>query len=173
MFGPLRHILDRTITTGRLTLVDADGRRFGCGEHSGPAIVARIADKRTEWELAFHPALTLGEAYMDGRLIIEQGTIYDFIELLAANAESAAWPRWLAAVDCLRFLTRRWEHVNPRSRARRNVEHHYDLESSLYNLFFDLDRQYSCAYFEHDAMSLDAAQPRSATSPQSSSSKAA
>jgi cyclopropane-fatty-acyl-phospholipid synthase len=158
MFGPLRHILDRTIATGQLNLVDVDGLNYGFGDQRGPPIVARIADKRTEWEIALHPTLTLGEAYMDGRLTIEQGTIYDFVELLAANAENATWPRWLAAVDRLRFLTRRLGQVNPRSRARRNVAHHYDLEGSLYDLFLDQDRQYSCAYFEHDAMSLDEAQ---------------
>jgi cyclopropane-fatty-acyl-phospholipid synthase len=158
MFRPLRHLLDRTIATGHLNLIDVDGRNHGFGDQSGPPIVARIADKWTEWEIALHPTLTLGEAYMDGRLTIEQGTIYDFVELLAANAENTTWPRWLAAVDRLRFLTRRLGHVNPRSRARRNVEHHYDLEGSLYDLFLDQDRQYSCAYFEHDAMSLDEAQ---------------
>jgi cyclopropane-fatty-acyl-phospholipid synthase len=158
MFRPLCHLLDRTIATGHLNLIDVDGRNHGFGDQSGPPIVARIADKWTEWEIALHPTLTLGEAYMDGRLTIEQGTIYDFVELLAANAENTTWPRWLAAVDRLRFLTRRLGHVNPRSRARRNVEHHYDLEGSLYDLFLDQDRQYSCAYFEHDAMSLDEAQ---------------
>lgn len=158
MFGPLRHILDQTIATGHLNLIDADGRNYGFGDHSGFPIVARITDKQTEWELALHPTLALGEAYMNGGLTFDQGTIYDFIELLCANAQNTTWPRWLAAVDGLRFLTRRLRQYNPRSRARRNVEHHYDLDTGLYDLFLDQDRQYSCAYFEHNAMSLDEAQ---------------
>ena len=45
-----------------------------------------------------------------------------------------------------------------RSRARRNVAHHYDLDERLYSLFLDSDRQYSCAYFEQPDQSLDDAQ---------------
>jgi hypothetical protein len=45
-----------------------------------------------------------------------------------------------------------------RGRARRNVAHHYDLDSRLYSLFLDSDRQYSCAYFENPQDSLDDAQ---------------
>jgi cyclopropane-fatty-acyl-phospholipid synthase len=40
----------------------------------------------------------------------------------------------------------------------RNVEHHYDLDGHLYELFLDSDRQYSCAYFEQEGMSLEEAQ---------------
>ena len=40
------------------------------------------------------------------------------------------------------------QQFNPRTRARRNVAHHYDLDGRLYSLFLDADRQYSCAYFE-------------------------
>jgi cyclopropane-fatty-acyl-phospholipid synthase len=58
----------------------------------------------------------------------------------------------------LRFLTRRLRQLNLRSRARRNVAHHYDLDGRLYSLFLDADRQYSCAYFETPDQSLDDAQ---------------
>jgi cyclopropane-fatty-acyl-phospholipid synthase len=43
-------------------------------------------------------------------------------------------------------------------RARRNVAHHYDLDRRLYKLFLDDDMQYSCAYFENGAATLDDAQ---------------
>jgi cyclopropane-fatty-acyl-phospholipid synthase len=158
MFRPLRYILDRTITSGRLNLIDAGGRNHGFGDDNGVPVVVRIADRRTEWHLALNPTLAIGEAYMEGRLILEQGTIYDFFELLAANLENKTWPRWMRAAERLRFLTRRLRQFNPRSRAKRNVAHHYDLDGQLYDLFLDEDRQYSCAYFEEAAMSLDQAQ---------------
>jgi cyclopropane-fatty-acyl-phospholipid synthase len=158
MFRPLRHILERTVTTGHLRLVDADGRAYGFGDHGGKPVIARIADKRTEWQLALNPPLAIGESYMNGRLILEQGTIYDFLELLLANVATERWPRWLQALDRLFYITRRLQHYNPVGRARRNVAHHYDIDGSLYDLFLDKDRQYSCAYFEHDDMSLDEAQ---------------
>jgi len=57
-----------------------------------------------------------------------------------------------------RYLYRRFDQFNPRSRSRRNVAHHYDLDGRLYSLFLDADRQYSCAYFEKPDQSLDDAQ---------------
>jgi cyclopropane-fatty-acyl-phospholipid synthase len=96
MFRPLRHIFDRTIRIGHLTLIDADGRNYSFGDRSGDPVVARITDKRTERQIALNPALAVGEAYMDGRLIIEQGTIYDFLEVILANL-----------LEDVRFVTRR------------------------------------------------------------------
>src|SRR5207253_5472405 len=58
----------------------------------------------------------------------------------------------------LRYIQRRLQQLNRRPRARRNVAHHYDLDSRLYALFLDADRQYSCAYFETRDQSLDDAQ---------------
>ncbi len=158
MFRPLRQVLDQTITTGYLRLVDADGLAHGFGDRDDPAVVARITDRRTERRLFFNPALALGEAYMDGRLVFEQGTVYDFLELLLSNLDYGSWPRLARLHVALRFIQRSLRQYNPVPRAKRNVAHHYDLDSRLYDLFLDRDRQYSCAYFEHDAMSLEEAQ---------------
>ncbi|MGH6865058.1 MAG: class I SAM-dependent methyltransferase [Methyloceanibacter sp.] len=158
MFRPLRYILELTLKSGHLNLIDCRGRSFGFGDNSGPPIMVRIADRRTERRLALNPALSIGEAYMDGRLVLEQGTIYDFLDLLASNIARARSPRWLRFIDQARFLTQQFQHFNPISRAKRNVAHHYDIDGSLYHLFLDSDRQYSCAYFEHKGMSLDDAQ---------------
>jgi cyclopropane-fatty-acyl-phospholipid synthase len=48
--------------------------------------------------------------------------------------------------------------ANSLARARANVAHHYDLDSRLYDLFLDGDRQYSCAYFTAPGESLETAQ---------------
>ena len=158
MFRPLRHALDQVVTTGYLRLIDAKGRAFAFGDLSGAPVVARIADARTERRLFFNPALALGEAYMDGSLVMERGTIYDFLDLLLSNLDYAHWPRWARSVETFRFAGRWLRQFNPQPRARRNVEHHYDLDSGLYELFLDSDRQYSCAYFEQEGMSLEEAQ---------------
>lgn len=158
MLRPLRYLLDRIVMTGHLSLIDADGRAYRFGDHGGAPVVASIVDKRTEWRLALNPSLAVGEAYMDGRLLMERGTIYDLLDLILSNLAHRPWPRWLRLVDSLRFANRRLQQYNPVGRARRNVAHHYDLDGSLYDLFLDQDRQYSCAYFEQEGMSLDAAQ---------------
>ena len=158
MFRPLRHALDRIVTTGYLRLTDAQGCAHAFGDQSGTPVVARIMDRRTERLLFVNPTLALGEAYMDGRLVMERGTIYDFLELVLGNLDYAHWPRWVKGLETLRFAGRWLRQLNPEPRAKRNVEHHYDLDSGLYELFLDSDRQYSCAYFEQDGMSLDEAQ---------------
>jgi cyclopropane-fatty-acyl-phospholipid synthase len=158
MFRPLRYILGRTVETGHLRLIDADGCAHEFGDHSGPPVAARITDKRTEWQLALNAPLAVGEAYMNGRLVLERGTIYDFLELLLTNVTGQRWPRWFQAMDRMLFVTRRLQHYNPVRRAKRNIAHHYDIDGSLYDLFLDSDRQYSCAYFEHEGASLEAAQ---------------
>jgi cyclopropane fatty-acyl-phospholipid synthase-like methyltransferase len=50
------------------------------------------------------------------------------------------------------------QQVNSGERARRNIVALYDLSDVLYLNFLDEDRQYSCAYFPTEEMSLEDAQ---------------
>jgi len=147
----------RIIHEGTLTLVDPAGRResFGRGE---PRATVRLTDRRTELHLLVNPKMAIGEAYMDGRLIVEEGTLYDFLLICGRNVahlEQLAGVRW---VEDVRRLLRPLQTYNPASRARKNVAHHYDLSGDLYDLFLDTDRQYSCAYFTSAQDSLEDAQ---------------
>ena len=56
------------------------------------------------------------------------------------------------------MLARKAQQSNRLGEAQRNVAHHYDLSGELYDLFLDADRQYSCAWFPRDGMSLEEAQ---------------
>jgi cyclopropane-fatty-acyl-phospholipid synthase len=47
---------------------------------------------------------------------------------------------------------------NPVGVARARVAHHYDLPDTLYGLFLDADRQYSCAYYRSPDDTLERAQ---------------
>src|SRR5437667_8951405 len=95
---------------------------------------------------------------MDGRLTIEEGSLYEFIEILVSSdvAQAGALPMRLG--QAAGRLVRRLHQYNPVPRARRNVAHHYDLSDQLYELFLDRDRQYSCAYFRTPDDGLDTAQ---------------
>ncbi len=139
---------------GNLTLVSAEGRRRSFGDGTGPPVCVRVPALRTQAALALNPALALGEAYMNGKLVIEEGTLYEFLDLLAQNLDAPRGP--------LRSLTERIarlrKQTNRMGRAQRNVAHHYDLSPAFYDLFLDSDRQYSCAYFRHPDDSLERAQ---------------
>ncbi|HEY8440432.1 MAG TPA: cyclopropane-fatty-acyl-phospholipid synthase family protein, partial [Xanthobacteraceae bacterium] len=113
---------------------------------------------RAELGLLLDPELRLGEAYMDGEIIIEHGSIADALAILLGQEHSSSLPAWANPWRLGRLLARRMHQFNPRWRARRNVAHHYDLNTQLYGYFLDSDRQYSCAYFERPGQSLDDAQ---------------
>lgn len=146
------------IKIGNLSIIYPSGRRASFGNGTGMPIVLRVTDTRTLWSLVSNPELTFGEAFMDGRLVLEEGGIYDLLELVFSNTSvysltgPAKFSRWLTG------LRRRIHQHNPVGRAKDNVAHHYDLDGSLYRLFLDSDSQYSCAYFESADCSLEEAQ---------------
>ncbi|HYD86758.1 MAG TPA: cyclopropane-fatty-acyl-phospholipid synthase family protein [Vitreimonas sp.] len=146
-------LLRSFILDGALVVRGPDDRTHAVGgvsEADSPLIV-RIHDRATLWRLARNPGLEAGEAYMDGRLTIERGTLYDFLAVATRNLQHIAAQK-------RRWIVRSAKHGNPKPRARRNVAHHYDLSRELFRLFLDEDLQYSCAYFARPDMSLEEAQ---------------
>lgn len=155
----LRSFLSRIIRKGTLTVVTPDGRSSTFGS-AGPSAAIRITDWAVVRRLAVNPDLAAGEAYMDGTLIIENGGLHDFLDLCLSNLGRGAG-YWLRQVqDRCRRLGRRFAQYNPAQKARANVAHHYDLSDTLYELFLDADRQYSCAYFTSASDTLETAQKR-------------
>jgi cyclopropane-fatty-acyl-phospholipid synthase len=147
-------LLRSVVRTGSLRLIDAAGRIHMVGDGTPPRATVRLRSRRAAYALALNPGLAIGEAYMDGRLGVEQGTVYDFLEVLARNYSPGGHP-WLSLLE---RLGRGPKQRNPVGRARRNVAHHYDLSGALYELFLDRDLQYSCAYFTSPGDTLEAAQ---------------
>jgi cyclopropane-fatty-acyl-phospholipid synthase len=148
--------LRRFIRRGSFTVTTARGRTSTFGDGTGRPVAVRFANSAAQRAVLLDPELKLGEAYMDGTLIVEQGSIAEVLALLLQQ-ESLGAPNW-ALPRSLRYLFRRLQQLNLRSRARNNVAHHYDLDGGLYSLFLDGDQQYSCAYFERPEQSLDDAQ---------------
>src|SRR5262252_4753163 len=154
----LRHFFQRIITVGRLRVVDARGRSHAFEGSSGASVAIRLRDPALHWKLLVRPRLYLPEAYVDGTLTIEDGSLYDLIDLLAANIECLPEGILGRLLNGTVAPLRRLHQYNPVSRARQNVSHHYDLSDRLYELFLDRDRQYSCAYFYDSSDDLDTAQ---------------
>ncbi|HWW24770.1 MAG TPA: cyclopropane-fatty-acyl-phospholipid synthase family protein, partial [Caulobacter sp.] len=146
------------VRRGALTLILPSGQRLAFGDGMGAPIVARLTDAAAVRALLLDPDLRTGELFTDGRLVIEQGTIYDFLSLVLDNDGEANPSPVVQAFDRLRTATQLWRQRNDPGRARRNVAHHYDLGDAFYALFLDPDWQYSCAYFEHPGQGLADAQ---------------
>jgi cyclopropane-fatty-acyl-phospholipid synthase len=154
----LGEIAKRVVRWGRLSIIDADGRRHEIGGDDGPRATIRVRDRRLHWRLALNPYLYLGEAYMDGTLTVEEGSLYEFMDICAANSLHAEGSPLGRAIHFGEGLLRHLHQYNPVRRAQANVAHHYDLSDRLYDLFLDRDRQYSCAYFTHPHGDLEQAQ---------------
>ena len=73
----------RCIKRGSLLIHFASGGSRSFGDGSGTAIEIRFADGAAERRVAFDPALALGEMYIEGRLIVEQGSVYDLMSLIS------------------------------------------------------------------------------------------
>ncbi len=104
------------------------------------------------------PPLKLGELYMDGRILIEHGDIYEFLALIKDNTLSEGLTFGMIWRGIARVLVSHFRNRVPINHNRRNVAHHYDLDEKLFSLFLDEDWQYSCAYFNPPGISLDEAQ---------------
>ncbi len=154
----LSALFKRIVTVGRLRVIDPQGRTLEFSGEPGPNSTVRIHDDATARAIALNARLALGEAFMEGRLTVEDGDIYSFLEFCAHNEVRLSPSSWLTIVYQLERLLRRFQQFNPVGKARDNVAHHYDLSGRLYELFLDSDRQYSCAYFRTNNDTLEAAQ---------------
>jgi cyclopropane-fatty-acyl-phospholipid synthase len=154
----LARLFERIVTKGRLRVVDAYGRLHDFAGAPGPSAAIRLGDPALHRKLIVRPNLYLPEAYVDGSLTIEEGSLYELIDLLQLNLDALpnGMLSWL--LNGSHTLLRRFQQYNPLFRARRNVAHHYDLSDQLYELFLDRDRQYSCAYFRGEDEDLEQAQ---------------
>ena len=154
----LAALAQRIVGWGRLAIIDAHGRQHRIDSEDGPDVVVRLHHSSLHRRLITNPQLAIGEAYMDGSLTIEKGSLYDFLEICALA--ELTWCRQPVGrrLYALRRLVRGLHQYNPAKRAQAHVAHHYDLSDELYDLFLDVDRQYSCAYFRGDPDDLDQAQ---------------
>jgi cyclopropane-fatty-acyl-phospholipid synthase len=154
----LRVALQRLVRAGNLRVTTAGGSTFTFGDGTGTPVAIRFTTPAAERAILLDPELRFGEAYMDGGVVVEQGSIADVLALALGQDHEGKPPTWARPQWWLRYLRRRLGQFNRQPRARRNVAHHYDLDGRLYALFLDADRQYSCAYFENPEQSLDDAQ---------------
>src|SRR4030095_7679025 len=100
---------------GSLSITTARGSHFHCGDGSGVPLKVRFLTERAAPRLVLDPELAFGELYMDGDLLIEQGSIADLIALLFDQPEAAA-PYWAKPPAAVRRLVRHVRAFHPRPR---------------------------------------------------------
>ncbi|HLS19104.1 MAG TPA: class I SAM-dependent methyltransferase, partial [Paracoccaceae bacterium] len=144
----LPRIFQNAVKSGMLELRGPDGYtgHFG-GEEPGPEVAIRITDPSLDWKIPLHPELRGAEAIMDGDVLIEEGSIHDFVKLFYSNRPRFDRTTSQVLWDAAATRARRILEYNPVGRARKNAAHHYDLGNEFYRLWLDSDMQYSCGYW--------------------------
>ena len=155
----LARFLNRLFEKDGFILIDANLKKYiiGTPENKNP-IVLKILDKKLHYKLLFRPDLYFGEAYSEGNIIIENGTLTEFLDLTLMNIGRGELNFFSQLLNKLSGSYRYLTNFNFIKKSKMNVAHHYDLSDDLYDLFLDSKRQYSCGYFKNVNDTLEAAQ---------------
>jgi cyclopropane-fatty-acyl-phospholipid synthase len=151
-------LISKFLSDGTITLIDHHGVEHHCGmKESEPSLKVRLTNSSIQWKLLFNPQVAAGEGYMNGEILIEQGTLRDFMDIIFRHQQIAneiTWANWLPFATALRSLIGRVYQLNSLILSRRNVKHHYDIGNSMYEKFLGPTMQYSCAYFPPSVLPL-------------------
>ena len=150
--------LNKIFKKGGFILTDANSKDYIIGEPGNNPIKLKILNKKLHYKLLFRPDLYFGEAYTDGDVIIENGTLTDFLDLFLMNIGRKQLNFFSYLINRFMGSYRYLTNFNFIKKSKMNVSHHYDISDDLYDLFLDPKKQYSCAYFKNENDSLETAQ---------------
>ena len=151
-------VLKKLNFDGTLEIIDSNEKIYKFGS-SNPKVRIRLKNKSIERKLFFNPNLHIGEAYMNEELIIEKGTIEEFLNLITnCYDDFISNNKFYKFYEYLSSIFMPLQQINQLVNSKNNVAHHYDINEDLYKLFLDKDMQYSCAYFHNPNISLEQAQ---------------
>ena len=155
----LLNFLRKLIKDDGFELVDANKKShiIGKPKKENP-IKLKILDKSLHWKLLMNPDLYLGEGYMDGSIVIENGTLTEFLDIALKNVGRKHTNEISNILRKFRRVYRYLTNLNLIGKSKENVAHHYDISEKFYDLFLDEKRQYSCAYFKNEDDTLEIAQ---------------
>ena len=155
----LARFLNKLFKKDGFILIDANSKNYiiGSPENKNP-IILKILDKKLHYKLLFRPDLYFGEAYSEGDIIIENGTLTEFLDLALMNIGRGQLNFFSQFINKLSGSYRYLTNFNFIKKSKMNVAHHYDLSDDLYDLFLDPKRQYSCGYFRNVNDTLETAQ---------------
>ena len=82
----LARFLNKLFKKDGFILVDGYSKKYIIGQPKNKIpITIKILDQKLHYKLLFRPDLYFGEAYCDGKIIIENGTLIDFLDLTLMN----------------------------------------------------------------------------------------
>ena len=155
----LARYLNKLFKRDGFLLIDANSNKYiiGTPKNNKP-ITVRILDKKLHYKLFFRPDLYFGEAYSNGDIQIENGSLTDFLDIALMNIGRGELNFFSMLINKLYGSYRYLTNFNFIKKSKMNVAHHYDLSDDLYSLFLDPKKQYSCGYFINENDTLEDAQ---------------
>ena len=155
----LVHFLNKLFKNDGFILIDDKLNKFVIGKpKKEKPIEVKLLDKNLNYKLLLYPDLYFGEAYTDGSLIIQNGSLTDFLDLSFKNIGRGDINIYNKTLKKIKGTYRYLTNFNKILKSKKNVTHHYDISEKLYDLFLDENRQYSCAYFKNENDTLENAQ---------------
>ena len=160
----LARILSKIYKEDGIILIDAKGQKYICGNpNKQKPITLKLLKENLKWKLVIDPEIEFPEAYIRNEIIIENASLKEFLMKLIKNlGREEVSPASLISKKIFQFF-RYCSNFNLPGKARKNVEHHYDIGGErgekLYDIFLDkTHRLYSCAYWKKDTQTLEDAQ---------------
>ena len=155
----LARFLNNIFKKDGFVLIDAFSKKYIIGTPiNKDPIVVRLLNKKLHYKLLFYPDLYFGEAYAEGDIEIENGSLTDFLNIALMNIGRTDINIFNKILNKLRGSYRYLTNFNFIKKSKMNVAHHYDISDELYELFLDPKKQYSCAYFKNEDDTLETAQ---------------
>jgi len=156
----LARLLSKIYKKNGIVLIDSKGQKYICGQPDlNKPVTLKLLEKSLNWKLALNPDLNFAEAYMRGKIQIENASLLEFLNMTFENIGRGEINFSGYTIKKIFHLWRFLTNYNLPGRSKRNVRHHYDIGEELYDLFLDKKhRQYSCAYFTKNNESLEEAQ---------------
>ena len=154
----LARFLNKLFKKEGFILVDVNLKKYIIGQPKKNSITVKILNKKLHYKLLFRPDLYFGEAYSDGDILIENGSLTEFLDIALMNIGRSELNLFSKLINKLSGSYRYLTNFNFIKKSKMNVAHHYDLSDELYDLFLDPKRQYSCGYFKNENDTLEIAQ---------------
>jgi cyclopropane-fatty-acyl-phospholipid synthase len=155
----LAKFLNNLFKNDGFVLIDADSKKYIIGSPKKKLpIIVKILKKKLHYKLLFRPDLYFGEAYTNGDILIENGSLTNYLDIMFMNIGRNEINFFSRLINKLSGSYRYLTNFNFVKKSKMNIAYHYDLSDELYNLFLDPKKQYSCAYFKNVNDTLEVAQ---------------
>ena len=82
----LARLLSKIYKKNGIVLIDSEGQKYICGQPDlKKPITMRLLEKNLNWKLVLNPDLNFPEAFMQGKIQIENASLLEFLYITLKN----------------------------------------------------------------------------------------